>query len=82
MGRVNGRYAQALNIRRSRTGHLWQARFHSCPLSDSHLWLALRYVERNPVRARIVTHPEHYRYSSAAAHLADARDPTGVLDMD
>jgi putative transposase len=36
-GRANGRYAQALNIRRGRCGHLWQARFHSCPMSPAHL---------------------------------------------
>ena len=50
-GRANGRYSQAINIRKGRSGHLWQDRFHSCALSESHLEIALRYVEDNPCRA-------------------------------
>jgi len=66
-GRANGRNAQALNIPKGRSGHLWQARFHSCALSDSHLEIALRYVEENPCRAGIAASPAEYRWSSAAA---------------
>ena len=36
----------ALHLRLRRTGHLWQARFHSVPLDDKHSWDALLYVER------------------------------------
>ena len=49
--RVHGRYAQYFNAKYQRTGHLWQNRFYSCILAGSHLRKALRYVERNPVRA-------------------------------
>jgi putative transposase len=79
--RVNGRYAQAVNIRRGRSGHLWQARFYSCPLSPRHLWAALRYVEDNPCRARLVSRPEEYRYSSAPVHLLGVKDGSRVLDL-
>ena len=48
MQRVHGRYAQYLNARRQRAGHLWQNRYFSCPLDEQHLWTALRYVELNP----------------------------------
>jgi putative transposase len=58
--RVHGRYAQYFNARRHRTGHLWQNRFFSCALSQSHLWTALRYVEMNPVRASLVASPAEY----------------------
>ena len=81
-GRANGRYAQALNIRRGRCGHLWQARFHSCPMSPAHLEVGLRYVEANPCRAGIVDRPEHYRWSSAATHLTGGKDRSGVLDRE
>jgi putative transposase len=67
--RAHGRYALYLNARRRRTGHLWQNRFYSCALDERHLWIALRYVERNPVRASLVTRAEKYEWSSAAAHL-------------
>jgi len=78
--RVHGRYSQYLNTRRRRTGHLWQQRYFSCPLSESHLWIALRYVEQNPCRAAIVLRPEQYAWSSAGAHLAGPPDRGGVLD--
>ena len=81
-GRVNGRYAQAVNIRRGRSGHLWQARYYSCPMSERHFWIALRYVEANPCRAGLVERPQQYRYSSAAAHLLGKRDRSSILDMD
>lgn len=67
--RVHGRYAQYLNARRGRTGHLWQNRFFSCPVAAATLEIAVRYVEWNPVRAALVERPEAYRWSSAAAHL-------------
>ena len=77
--RVHGRYAQYLNARMGRSGHLWQARFYSCPLAEGHLDTPLRYVECNPVRARLVDEPWAYRWSSAAAHTAGLRDG-GWLD--
>jgi putative transposase len=80
-GRANGRYAQAVNIRKGRCGHLWQARFHSCVLSDSHLEIALRYVENNPCRAGMTATPSEYRWSSAAAHLLGEPDRSRVLDL-
>jgi putative transposase len=79
--RVHGRYAQYLNTRRGRSGHLWQQRYYSCPLSDSHHWMAIRYVEQNPCRALMAGSPGQYRWSSAAAHLGLAKDQSGVLDL-
>ena len=51
--RVHGRYAQYLNARRGRTGHLWQNRFFGCPVAGARETSLLRYVEWNPVRAGI-----------------------------
>jgi putative transposase len=79
--RAHGRYANYLNARRGRTGHLWQNRFYSCALDRDHLAVALRYVERNPVRASFVENAEQYAWSSAAAHLAGI-DSREILDMD
>ena len=44
---AHGRYAAYWNAQQSSTGHVWQGRFYSCPLDESHLWAALRYVELN-----------------------------------
>lgn len=67
-------YATGINRRRRLSGHLWQGRFFSCPLDDAHLWAALRYVERNPVRVGLVTRAEDYQWSSAAAHCSKCHD--------
>ncbi len=81
--RAHGAYAQAVNAGLGRTGHLWQNRYYSCPLSERHLWIALRYVEANPVRAGIATRPEQYPWSSAAVHLGErSPDRAGVLDIE
>lgn len=62
------------------TGHLWQNRYFSCPMDDSHLLAAVKYVELNPVRAGIVKNAEDYLWSSARAHIRKQRDT--VLSMD
>jgi hypothetical protein len=51
------------------SGHVWQGGFYSCPLDSAHLWIALRYTELNPVRAKLVTEAASWTWSSAAAHL-------------
>jgi putative transposase len=81
MKAVHGRYASYLNARQRSTGHVWQGRYYSCPLDQYHLWEALRYTERNPVRAGMVQHPDEYRWSSAAAHSV-GHDPMELLDFD
>jgi putative transposase len=62
------RYAQHVNRCRGWKGHIWQGRYFSSPLDDSYTWAAIRYVERNPVRARMVRKAERYPWSSAAGH--------------
>ena len=79
---VDMRYTQHVNRRLHATGHLWQGRFYSCPLDDEHLWAAVRYVERNPVRAGIVTRAEKYPWSSAAAHCGGRLDPLVSGDLE
>jgi len=49
-----------------RSGHIWQGRFKHFPIeSDEHLLTVLRYVERNPLRANLVTCAEEWLWSSA-----------------
>lgn len=68
------RYAQRINREQGWKGHLWQGRFFSSPLDDAYLWAAVRYVERNPVRAGMVKRAENYRWSSAASHCCKEID--------
>ena len=78
---AHGRYASYWNAQQPSSGHVWQGRFYSCPLQESHLWKALRYVELNPVRARMAEAPQQWPWSSAAAHCGLA-DPDAMLQMD
>ncbi len=46
-------------------GHLYQARFKSFPVADDdHFLVVCRYVERNPLRARLVQRAEDWQYGS------------------
>jgi putative transposase len=69
IGRAHWIYAQKLNRRLGRSGHLWQGRFHSCPMDDAYFLSAMAYVELNPVRAGISAAPADYEWSTARAHL-------------
>lgn len=49
------------------SGHVWQGRFKAFPIEqDEHLMTVLRYVERNPLRAKMVRHAEAWAWSSLA----------------
>ncbi len=68
---LHTRYAMRVNRVWEWSGHLWQGRYFAAALDDSYLYAATRYVERNPVRAGMVSRAEDYRWSSAAAHCSD-----------
>lgn len=77
---AHGRYASYWNARNSSSGHVWQGRFYSCPLDETNLWRALRYVEMNPVRAGMVPEATQWPWSSAAAHCGSGAPPA-LLEM-
>ncbi|MDQ6800410.1 MAG: transposase [Acidobacteriota bacterium] len=73
---LNFRYAQAINRRHQRVGHLYQGRFNASLIEKETYFLeVLRYVVLNPVRARMVTRPEDYAWSSHRAVLGTVESP-------
>ena len=80
MKRTNQLYAQYVNRMHRRSGHLWQDRFFSCVLDQDHFQRALVYVERNPVRARLVRKAWRWRWSSAPAHCGMEKE-SDLLDI-
>jgi len=74
------RYTRRVNFREGWRGHLWQGRFASFVMDEPHLLAATRYIERNPVRARLAERAEDWAYSSAAAHATGAPDPLAEAD--
>ena len=77
MQHLNGNYARAFNKRHSLSGHLFQRRFHAMLVDrDAYLMELCRYVELNPVRARLVSVVGDWRWSSYNANVGLAVAPT------
>jgi len=75
IGEAHRRYTRMINLRNDVRGHLFQERFHSFPIqSDHHLLTVVRYVERNPVRAKMVRQAANYPWSSARHHVRKTPD--------
>ena len=73
------RYSRRINFAHGWTGYLWQGRFASYPMEEAHLMTAIRYVELNPVRARLAARAEDWPWSSARAHIDGRAD--GLTDL-
>lgn len=70
------KYVGYINRVYRRSGTLWEGRFKAS-LIDSEVYLltCMRYIELNPVRAGMVSHPGEYRWSSYRANAQGERDP-------
>jgi putative transposase len=72
---INSSYSIYLNTKRTRSGHVFQGRFKAIIVDkDSYLAELSRYIHLNPVRAKMVTKPEDYIYSSYRAYVFGADD--------
>ena len=77
MKALGQRYVQYVNRGYRRSGTLWEGRFRSCLLQeDAYLLACMRYIELNPVRAAMASHPADYRWSS---YRANAQGETDAL---
>ncbi len=82
MKRLAGRQTRFVNRQASRTGTLWEGRYKSSPIeTDAYLLGCCRYVELNPVRARMTDTPAAYPWSSYRWHAGEHAD-YGWLDTD
>jgi REP element-mobilizing transposase RayT len=65
MRHINGAYTTYFNIKRDRSGHLFQGRYKAILVEiDEYAKELSRYIHLNPVRAKIVETPEEYEWSS------------------
>jgi putative transposase len=80
MKALGQRYVQYVNRTYRRSGTLWEGRFRSCLTQDEAYLLACqRYIELNPVRAEMVTHPAEHRWSSYRANAQG--EPDALLSV-
>jgi REP element-mobilizing transposase RayT len=71
MRHINGVYTQRYNRRNRYDGQLFRGRYKSILLdSDNYLTVLVRYIHRNPLRARMVTRLEDYAWSSHNGYLS------------
>lgn len=76
MQRLGRRYVGGFNARHGRTGTLWEGRYKACLVdSDDYLLRCARYIDLNPVRARLTSDPTRYPWSSCAALCGQRDEP-------
>ena len=65
MKRLNTAYAKWYNDHKGRVGYVFRDRYKTEQILDyHHLYSCIIYVHNNPVKAKIVSKPEQYRFSS------------------
>lgn len=76
-----GRHTRRMNRRQERSGTIWGGRYKCSPIeTERYLLTCLRYVDLNPVRARLTHAAEDYPWSSYRAHVG--RTNCEWLDVD
>ncbi|WP_235657294.1 transposase [Xanthomonas citri] len=74
MQRLGRNYVALFNGRHRRTGTLWEGRYKACLVDNADYVLrCYRYIELNPVRARLTDNPAAYRWSSCPASLGQRK---------
>lgn len=70
------RYVRYVNDSYRRSGTLWEGRYRAAPIdSEAYFLSCSRYIELNPVRAKMVARPLDYPWSSYRAHAHGKADP-------
>ena len=73
MKHLGQRYVQYVNRVYRRSGTMWEGRFRSSIVQQRAYFLRCQqYIELNPVRAGMVSHPSEYRWSSYRANAGHA----------
>ncbi len=76
MRHVNGAYTTYFNIKRKRSGHLFQGRYKAILVQiDEYAKELSRYIHLNPVRAGMVEKPEAYQWSSYRFYIGKEKAP-------
>ena len=73
---INGAYTTYFNIKRDRSGHLFQGRFKGILVDkDAYCKELSRYIHLNPVRAGMVKTPAEYPWSSYRCFIGKDKKP-------
>lgn len=76
IGRVLNGYVRRFNRGRRRDGSLFRGRFRSRPVTtETYRRVLVRYIDLNPVQARLVECPVDYPHGSAQPHVQPVGSP-------
>ena len=76
MRHINGAYTTYFNVKRARSGHLFQGRYKAILVEiDEYAKELSRYIHLNPVRAKMVKTPEEYEWSSYQFYIGVKKPP-------
>ena len=76
MRHINGAYTTYFNVKRARSGHLFQGRYKAIVVEiDEYAKELSRYIHLNPVRAKMVNTPEEYEWSSYQFYIGVQKPP-------
>ncbi len=79
---INGTYTRYFNIRRKRSGHLFQGRYKAILVDpEAYATELSRYIHLNPIRAGLTGRPEEYPWSSYRYYVS-RRDKPDWLTVD
>jgi putative transposase len=83
MQMVGRYYVQYYNYCYRRTGTLWEGRYKATLIdSETYLLSCMRYIEMNPVRAGMVSHPSEYPWSSYGRNALGREDSLVVPHLE
>jgi len=74
MQSLGRRYVRYFNKKYNRTGTLWEGRYKASIVEDSYILYVMRYIERSPLREKVVDEPTKYKYSSIHCNLLNIKD--------
>jgi REP element-mobilizing transposase RayT len=76
MRHINGAYTTYFNIKRGRSGHLFQGRYKAILVDkDTYAKELSRYIHLNPVRAHMAKIPGDYPWTSYTAFIGESEAP-------
>lgn len=79
MRHLNSNYAIYFNKKYKRSGHLWQGKFKSWYVAnEAYLYILMRYIEQNLLKAKMVDKINHYPYSSSHYFLKPGIIPNSL----
>ncbi len=75
MRQINANYAIYFNKKYKRVGHLWQGRYKSWYIiNEDYLYTLFRYIEHNPLKAKIYSSVGEYPFTLLATILNKEQD--------